>query len=886
MTIPTEVRSSRWRQVLLLAISSLILLLVGFLAGRGSRTEPNGVFLDCSVRHSLSEASVRVRINGLPPDSEFGFEKGEDFLGVSDVRAFDLQGNQLALSDRVTLSGEGGGASHWYRPRVPIRDLELHWTVRDSPQKDHLGRMSRQCYLGTTRVLMGSQILPDLGTSAPIFGRIRIEETDLVGGSSTQVFRDAIAFHHMKQSVFASGASVACRSREGNLYLSTDYSPEVRADFCRAFSIFQDVLRSRVPAWDFSDCDIVLVPRKQDTVPLVDCRSSRTVVLDADRPYPRVWAEAFTSLQGRRSQGHWVSLGLAELLGAEAASAIEGLSRDPMQRLRSNYERNRRLWDEDLRASLEESGNPRWAEKVRRYKSALILDLAHRSLVDAGLSAGIWQLLSSDTNSANFMNQVAHIAGPSFASVVSSWLHPGSFQWCSIPELLTSNSKPLSKNREAAFALDLAFTGSANGQLETCGCSPSIAGGLARRARLLSQLRRETPRLIHLELGNALPDLGPRVLDPVAEAERRVFVSILQSLRVDAWICGESEILRGLEDFKHFTNTTGLELVCSNLEPKGTMPASKTINLDGKSIVIIGYSANRSDPDSDRVFGDYRDAITLQSGIESILAEAKEAASADLIVLAGWIDGQIIHQIAVGHPGLVDIIISDDPTARDTGPLETRTAGGGFLGRTLVLYHVFGPQAVSHARIEMFEQREIKSFRLEIAQMSAEVEKDEATQERLTQFYREIAAIEQRAGSRAEPLTKWDPEFAGHFVGTDACRKCHLMESDQFDLTKHSKAFSTLITANRQYTSKCTPCHVVGFGYPGGWRPEQPREELRNVGCESCHGPGRAHALEPSSKNIRKTPFEETCQSCHDSKHSPGFAAEVETRMKSIRHVK
>jgi hypothetical protein len=83
-------------------------------------------------------------------------------------------------------------------------------------------------------------------------------------------------------------------------------------------------------------------------------------------------------------------------------------------------------------------------------------------------------------------------------------------------------------------------------------------------------------------------------------------------------------------------------------------------------------------------------------------------------------------------------------------------------------------------------------------------------------------------------------------------------------------------------------CHVIGFENKGGFTDEVKTPILKQVGCESCHGPGSLHAKwEAQNKphpallalmNPYKTPEKETpeaakrrellmdlsCQKCHD----------------------
>jgi hypothetical protein len=109
-----------------------------------------------------------------------------------------------------------------------------------------------------------------------------------------------------------------------------------------------------------------------------------------------------------------------------------------------------------------------------------------------------------------------------------------------------------------------------------------------------------------------------------------------------------------------------------------------------------------------------------------------------------------------------------------------------------------------------------------------------------------------------------------YFVGSDTCKQCHKKEHAIWKETHHAKAFQTLVAAAkpslRQFDPECVICHTVGFKHPDGYNDltrhvaqdllkqkakpgdvaaalAKHNEKLENVGCESCHGPGSAHAL-------------------------------------------
>jgi hypothetical protein len=70
-------------------------------------------------------------------------------------------------------------------------------------------------------------------------------------------------------------------------------------------------------------------------------------------------------------------------------------------------------------------------------------------------------------------------------------------------------------------------------------------------------------------------------------------------------------------------------------------------------------------------------------------------------------------------------------------------------------------------------------------------------------------------------------------------------------------------------------CHVTGYRQPGGSEVVQ-NEGLRDVQCESCHGPGSLHieARGPAARaaTIRRTVDGNFCATqCHTPEHSDHF---------------
>jgi predicted CXXCH cytochrome family protein len=131
----------------------------------------------------------------------------------------------------------------------------------------------------------------------------------------------------------------------------------------------------------------------------------------------------------------------------------------------------------------------------------------------------------------------------------------------------------------------------------------------------------------------------------------------------------------------------------------------------------------------------------------------------------------------------------------------------------------------------------------------------------------------------------------GKYVGSDACRECHLQQYDYWVGSPHARAFETLRTSGKHEETGCLSCHVTGYGEQGGY-PEG-GEALTEVGCESCHGPGGPHVADGAPKKGTILMLSDKCDSCvvlqicgscHTDEWSPNFEFELQTHIDALRH--
>ena len=146
---------------------------------------------------------------------------------------------------------------------------------------------------------------------------------------------------------------------------------------------------------------------------------------------------------------------------------------------------------------------------------------------------------------------------------------------------------------------------------------------------------------------------------------------------------------------------------------------------------------------------------------------------------------------------------------------------------------------------------------------------------------------------------------AGTYMGASVCALCHsgglLAENvyEPYSHTLHAKAFTEAIDglSTDHFSKNCISCHVVGFDantnsanggfddvaaqtgwqFPttltnGNWAAMPAAlQNVSNVQCENCHGPGSEHAAAFGNTNAANWPrlavtfAQGNCAQCHDS---------------------
>jgi hypothetical protein len=164
-----------------------------------------------------------------------------------------------------------------------------------------------------------------------------------------------------------------------------------------------------------------------------------------------------------------------------------------------------------------------------------------------------------------------------------------------------------------------------------------------------------------------------------------------------------------------------------------------------------------------------------------------------------------------------------------------------------------------------------------IADHPATAERVAATKARVTELAAEGAPVD-----RFVPRVVTDT--ASPFAGGQVCASCHQAEQAQWATTPHARAWRSLVEVDRAMDDDCWRCHVTGASTAGG--PDTPATAggFHDIQCEACHGPGRAHAADPTSADLVADPPAEACTGCHDGVRDEGRGFEFGPFRQKVVH--
>lgn len=429
-------------------------------------------------------------------------------------------------------------------------------------------------------------------------------------------------------------------------------------------------------------------------------------------------------------------------------------------------------------------------------------------------------------------------------------------------------------------SLLMLYTGSTQGHLEPCGCFIGQSGGLPRRATAILSIRSRGFSPLLVDIGSILPTKASEMqqvaelmvaslentavkiqpfdeVHPLDQLRTEKVLEFMRLLKYEALVPGEADMDFGEAFIRDTLARQEFPLLTTNVEGFGDNARSVLMKTVGdKKVAVLGLSSlSVQDP---------KFAV-----LDRFLSEMQK--QADFIVILSNLSPDINRTIAANYQSVSAILSHETGETEKVG--NVLLAYSGANGETLgaLLLNTGGTFGVSAQQIALTE----------------EVKDDAQTRELLQDFYKEVADNPdlQVGGERLFSDEVLEQDVLNGYVGSQACATCHQTEFNQWAHTSHATAFNTLLTVGKQFYSECVSCHVTGFRYETGYQiGNEERAHLAEVGCETCHGPGKQHITTPVTTNIRGEVENQVCLECHTPSHSPGFDEIIEYVRLEVDH--
>jgi len=457
--------------------------------------------------------------------------------------------------------------------------------------------------------------------------------------------------------------------------------------------------------------------------------------------------------------------------------------------------------------------------------------------------------------------------------------------------------------------LALVFTGGLDGYVEPCGCAgiAQMKGGLSRRATFFKELRAKNWPLITIDNGGLVKGFG-------RQEELKFFSMIVPSLvdqmKYDAIGIGPNDLRLSADALLPFTTNspedpsvfTSANVGVYAFDPTLTAPF-RVIDKHGIRLGVTSVIGKSWQPNVSNL------GILLDDPIKRLgqVVPKMEESRCNWLVLISHASVEETLEISKAFPQFGIIVCADTPSEPPlmTPKLVAESNPARYLieagekGKFAIVIGFFGADysTVKYQRVA-FDSR-YKNDRLIVEQMQDY--QDNLKDELETKGF---------AAFGIKPIPSPNASLLGNYVGSAKCQSCHDASYDDswrvWRNSDHAKAWTSIAETSiptRIYDPECVSCHVVGWNpeekypYSSGFSNEKGKitQDLVNIGCENCHGPGEKHSLAEVGSNeaeweryraaMRLTTDEDGqrfCYTCHDLDNSPNF--NFDTYWEKIKH--
>lgn len=468
---------------------------------------------------------------------------------------------------------------------------------------------------------------------------------------------------------------------------------------------------------------------------------------------------------------------------------------------------------------------------------------------------------------------------------------------------------------------DLYFTSELFGQVEPCGCRSRPLGGVQRIAAIVDR-----PGAAWIDTGDYF--FPPRVAEHEAaqhELKARHLARIFREAGGIALNLGPADAQRGGAFLRSLQQEGAVPLVSANFRPVkegGPSVARSFVRRVGDLRIGITGVGTPESLDVHADFAALEYAPTLATEIDAL-----EEQGVDVVVVLAQLERVHATRLAATVDG-IDVLLHgsspEDSWGEPASTLridQTVVVDGGFKGRYVGQVRFLLPEgdgAPASLRLRDPDRKRkledrVATYRSELRRLQARGVPEDVLGPRRARLQRAVDRLERLEREGAAP--PWvevrripvDQELPGHpagsrilaayhaeltrlnweagddapcqlegdqpsYVGSEVCAGCHPEAYAFWQSTSHARAWATLVDREKQGDLTCIGCHSVGYREPGGFCQLSNVGLLKDVGCESCHGPGSRHIVVGDPQAIGRGLGQKTCAGmCHVAEHSDQF---------------
>lgn len=409
--------------------------------------------------------------------------------------------------------------------------------------------------------------------------------------------------------------------------------------------------------------------------------------------------------------------------------------------------------------------------------------------------------------------------------------------------------------------LMVVFSAEQHGYLTPCGCSKPMLGGMPRRGEYLSQLAQKYS-LIRVENGNLT-----KALDRQDELKAETLIEMFNAMNYDAINLGDKDFRLGLNYLLALEKRSKTPFLCANVQKQGALVFKPSVEVErdheGKAqrFLIVGVVSEKSEAKLKSVNPD----LTVQPVSEALQAMQETLSKPDTVKILLFQGRRAdAEQIAKDHPQFHMIVYAQE--GDHYSPART-------VGQTVLVCN--GQDGKYMGQAKLSANPEARLGQVEYVALGPDYADSSLIMQIKMAYLSRVEAENLLGQVQKRPTLNGDT-----FAGSAACEPCHQQDYRIWKASRHGDALKTLEDDKHDKDPECVVCHVVGLDRVSGFSNMQETPNLKDVGCESCHGPAAKHVKDPTIQ-LGKAGMD-SCMQCHVPQHSPRF--DYDTYWEMIKH--